>query len=349
MKALALLLVAACSAPPLQHDLADAEAYQRSGNDEAALGAYQTAQTSCLKMRDQRLRQDTCAEAHIRRAELLEDLGRRDQAADAYEATPRALAGDPVPSAKATYRAGRLRLALGQEERGYALLWKTITDYPEVAYANDALRVLLADGRRRNPRQLYDVLAGLVDGLADQEIADALLYAMADLADHELASPAVALQHYDRIARDYPEGGLRDESWWYGAAIARKLGDPRGAVTRLRKLTATREVAFGVGSYFSIWLDDAQLEIGRILRDDLHDPRGAIAAFEQLPRDYPASVLRDDALWELAVTQDQAGRADRACATLARLHHDWPDCRWELELAPALRQRLGCPARGGAR
>ncbi len=345
LAALASIAAAACSAPAVQSDLATAEAEQRAGHDQAALTAYATAQTTCQKIRDRRLRRDTCADAHIRRAELLEDLDRKAEAADAYEATPKALAaidGDEVPAAKATYRAGRLRLALGDEVRGYDLLWKTITEYPDVAYANDALRTLLADGRKRNPRQLYDVLLGLLESVDDAEIADAMLYAMADLAEHELASPAVAVQHLDRIAKDYPDGGLRDEAWWHGARMARALGDARGAVGRLRKLVATREVAFGIGSYFSVWLDDGQLELGRILRDDLKDLPAAIAAFEQLPRDYPASILRDDALYELAVTQEQAGRRERACATLGKLKKDWPESKWELELAPAARTRLEC-------
>jgi tetratricopeptide (TPR) repeat protein len=288
MKIAALLaLLAACSAPAVQSDLATAEAHQRAGRSDAALAAYATAQTTCQKLRDRRIRRDTCAEAHIRRAELLEDLDRKQEAAAAYEATPKALAGDDVPSAKALYRAGRLRLALGQEEQAYELLWRTITEYPDVAYADDALRTLLADGRRRNPKQMYDVLAGLLESVDDAEVADQMLYAMADLAEHELASPAVAVQHLDRIAADYPDGGLRDEAWWHGARLARAGGDPRGAADRLRKLLATREVAFGIGSYFSVWLDDSLLELGRILRDDLHDPAGALAAFERLPRDYP--------------------------------------------------------------
>ena len=337
-----VIALAACSAPALPADLAAAEDHQRAGQFDAADRAYLAAQSSCKTIRDQRLRRDHCAEAHIRRAELLEDQDRQAEAAAAYEATPAALGGDQVPSAKALYRAGRLRLRLGEEARGYDLLWKTITDYPDVAYSNDALRVLLADGRRRNPRQLYGVLASLVESLEGAEIGDALLYAMADLAEHELATPPVALQHYDRIAADFPQGGLRDEAWWHGARLARSLGDPRGAAGRLRKLLATREVAFGVGSYFSVWLDDAQLELGRVLRDDLGDVDGARAAFERLPRDYPASILRDDALWELAVTQQKAGRRDQACATLSRLRRDWPESRWELEQAPALRGQLGC-------
>ncbi len=340
---LGLVALAACSAPALPADLAAAEGHHKAGRVDAAERSYLAAQSSCKKIRDRRLRREHCADAHIRRAELLEDQDRLADAAAAYEATPAALEGDEVPSAKALYRAGRLRLRLGEEARGYDLLWKTITDYPDVAYANDALRVLLADGRGRNPKQLYGVLAGLVESLEGAEIGDALLYAMADLAERELATPAVALQHYDRITVDFPQGGLRDEAWWHGARIARALGDPRGAAARLRKLLATREVAFGVGSYFSIWLDDAQLELGRVLRDDLADVDGARAAFERLPRDYPASILRDDALWELAVTQQKAGRRDQACATLARLRRDWPESRWELEQAPALRSTLSCP------
>jgi TolA-binding protein len=99
-------------------------------------------------------------------------------------------------------------------------------------------------------------------------------------------------------------------------------------VTRLRGLLATREVALGAGSYFSIWLDDAQLLLGVVLRDDLHDLRGAAAAFERLPKDYPASILRDDALFELAVTRKQAGDQTGACNAIAKLVKLEPDSKY---------------------
>ena len=127
------------------------------------------------------------------------------------------------------------------------------------------------------------------------------------------------------------------------AELERYLAAHRRTVDRtLRALLKTREVAFGAGSYFSVWLDDAQLELGKVLRDDLHDYPGAVAAFRRLPADYPASILQDEALWETAVTFDVAGDPTSACKELAKLKKKWPDSKYELDLAPALAAKLGC-------
>jgi tetratricopeptide (TPR) repeat protein len=335
-------LHAACSAPALLGDLAAAEGEERAGRPEAALTAYLAAQTSCRRIDNPRYRRDACAQAHLQRAELLEDLGRTAEAAEAYAAAPAALDHDPIPSANATYRAGRLYLALGDDRRGYQLLWQTITDYPDVVHAVDALRLVVADGRRRNPTQLYQVLEGLIEPLAGNEVSDNILYALAELAEEELRRPDVALAYCDRIAAEYRRGGLYDDALWHGARLARAAGDGRGAAARLRRLLATREVSYGVGSYFSAWLDDAQLELGRVLRDDLGQPRRALAAFARLPRHYPASILRDDARFESAETWARLGDRARACHELARLADEWPESRYQIERAPALRDRLDC-------
>ena len=149
-----------------------------------------------------------------------------------------------------------------------------------------------------------------------------------DLHEHELANEGAARGFYDRIPVDYPKSGLRDDARWHAARLSKVLGDPQGAVDRLRALVATREVAFGAGSYFSVWLDDAQLELGRVLRDGLHDLPAAIAAFEKLPKHYPASILRDDALFELAATHHKAGDGAKACAAMATLAAKSPDSKY---------------------
>jgi tetratricopeptide (TPR) repeat protein len=341
---LALAGLAACSAPARQADLAAAEDAEHAGDFPAALAAYEQAQAACPRAPASRHGRETCADAYLQRAELLERMGRLEDAAAAYERTAEVLAGDPVAASTATYRAGRLRLDLDQDRRAYELLWRVVTHYPDQAHAGDALRLVVIDGRRRNPRQLYEVLGGLVTPLARTAVGDRVLHAMADLAEHELGQPRVALALLDKIITDHPRSGLRDDAWWHGARLARDLGDPRGAARRLRALLATREVSFMVGSYFSVWLDDAQLALGRILRDDLGDVPGAVAAFARLPRDYPDSVLIDDARWEIARTWAQAGDAARACAALDRLGRAHPDSRYELEDAPALRRAHGCAA-----
>ncbi|WP_428269348.1 tetratricopeptide repeat protein [Haliangium sp.] len=334
--------LAACSAPAGPADLSAAEAAARAGDLAAAEAAYRDAQASCGAIAATRQRREACAHAYLDHAELLERAGRRAEAADAYEAAEAALSDDAAAAATAVYRAGRLRLELGEEVRGYQLLWRSVTDYPDQAHAPDALRLVLADGRRRAPDELYRALAGLVTPLARTRVADNLLYAMADLAEHDQDDPRAALAMYDKIVTDYATGPLRDDAGWHGARLARQLGDPRGAVARLRALLSTREVALLAGSHFSVWLDDAQLQLGRVLRDDLGELPAAAAAFLRLPVDYPDSVLIDDALWEAAQTWDRVGDADATCAALDRLGHDHPESRYQIRAAPELRRRRGC-------
>ena len=65
-----------------------------------------------------------------------------------------------------------------------------------------------------------------------------------------------------------------------------------------------------------------------MMRDDLNDLPNAANAFRQLPIDYPASILRDDALYELAVTLARAGDPAGACAALARLAREAPESKY---------------------
>ena len=340
----AAVLATACAAPRPLPDLAEAERLHRAGDDDGALIAYRRAQESCQRERDPLRRRAACAEAYSGRAELLVDLGRIEQAIEAFDQAAGALAAEsPSAAARATLRSGQLRLDRGDEVAAYQRLWAVVTTWPETAFAGDALKVLLRDGRTRNPDQLYQVLAQLNARIGSSEIGDNLEWAMADLAEHEKEDPGLARRHLDRLVASHPKSGLVDDARWHGARLSRALGDPAGAAERLRALLATREVSWGgAGSYFSVWLDNAQLELGRVLRDELHQPAEALAAFEQLPGDYPASILVDDALWERAVTLERMGQGKRACAVLAELHQKHPDSRWELEEAPKKRAALAC-------
>ena len=332
----------ACSAPSLQPELAQAEAHERAGRHDDALAAYLRAGERCGEVSDLRRRYETCRSAYLGRAELLNRIGRRDQAAEEYEKIPTILPDHANASAEALYRGGRLFLELGKDERGYTLLWRSVTNYPDEEFAGDALKIIIRDGRKRNPKQLHDELAKLGPALSETGIADNLLYHMADIAENELAEPALALGHYDLIAERYSKGGLVDDALWHGARLSRLAGDAAGAVKRLRTLQSTREIAFGTGSYLSIWHDDGQLELGRVLRDDLKDLRRAARVFRNLPKRYPDSILHDDARFEEAETWARLGDSARACRALDRLRAKHPDSKYELARAPTLRQKLGC-------
>ncbi len=337
-------LLFSCAAPRPLPDIEEAERLHRKGDDEAALIAYRRAQESCQREHDVLRRRRWCAEAHLGRAEILVDLARTEQAIEAFDQAARVLAEEtPASAARALLRSGQLRLDRGDDVAAYQRLWAVVTRWPDEAFAADALKIVLRDGRERDPRQLYQVLAQLAARIGNSEIGDNLLYAMADLAEHEEQDLRRARDHLDQLVATHPRSGLKDDALWHGARLSRALGDAAGAAERLRALVATREVSWGgAGSYFSVWLDDGQLELGRVLRDELGKPAEALAAFEQLPRDYPASILVDDALWERAVTLERMGQAARACAVLAELHQKHPDSRWELEEAPKKRAALAC-------
>lgn len=329
-----LAFLFACSAPATLPDLVKAERLADSGDTDGALAAYREAQTTCKNVKPARRRQQACGDALLGEAEVQGHAGRIDAAIATYLAIPNKAPDDSVTASTAIYRAGELLLKQDKTVDAWTALWKVVTDYPDEAVAADALKTLVADGRRRDANALADELGKLITPLATTGVADNLVWWLADLTEKELANPQAARALYDRIPADFPKSGFRDDARWHAARISRAIGDPKGAVERLRALLATREVAFGPGSYFSIWLDDAQLELGKILRDDLHDTAGAAAAFRRLPKDYPASILKDDALYELAMTLAPTDKRG-ACEAAAKLP---VDSKYKSRTA-----ELGCP------
>lgn len=336
------LTLAACSAPAQIRDLQIAETQEQSGDYAKALDSYRAAQLSCSKVKSNRRRRDSCAAAHMQYAELLVTMDRKRDAIAAYRAAEVELSHSPPAASQACYSTGLLYLDLQEEEKAYEFFWRTVTQYPSEAFAADAVKHLLRHGRAIAPKELFAEFEKLSDRMRGSKIDDNLLRAMADLQEKELGSKKLALYYYDRLTELYRESGFYDDALWYGAQLSRDMGDGPGAVSRLRKLLATREVAFGAGSYFSVWLDNGQLELGIVLRDDIGDLRGAIKAFSKLPSDYPASVLKDDALFERAVTKARAKQIQGACKDLAKLRKDYPDGKYELSLAPKLRSELDC-------
>ncbi|MDB4956014.1 MAG: putative secreted protein [Myxococcales bacterium] len=326
--ALALIVLVGCSAPATMSELKTADTRADTGDIDGAVAAYRVAQTKCGQLKPARRAQAACSEALLGEGEALE-RGRRTRAAiEVYLAIPPRVADDPMTASTAVYRAGELLLREGKIVEAWTALWKTVTDWPDEPVAADALRTLLEDGRKRDPHALAEQMAKILTPLAETQVADNLVWSLADLTEHELANLAGARALYDRIPSDYASSGLRDDARWHAARISRALGDPKGAAERLRALLNTREVAIGAGSYFSIWLDDAQLELGKILRDDLGDLAGAAAAFRQLPKHYPASILRDDALYELAVTLAKSRDGAGVCETLRALREVEADSKY---------------------
>jgi hypothetical protein len=79
-----------------------------------------------------------------------------------------------------------------------------------------------------------------------------------------------------------------------------------------------------------------------VLRDHLADLPAAAAAFRQLPRHYPASILKDDALYELAMTLHKAGDKLGTCRAIADLRKLDAESKYIDDVGP-LSAELSCP------
>jgi TolA-binding protein len=335
-------LGAGCGAPATLPELAAADRYADRGETDAAITSYRAAQQKCGSLKPERRAKAACSEALLGEAQTLEHAGRTDDAIRTYLAIPARVPDDELTGSTATYRAGQLLLDAKRTVEAWTALWRVVTDWPDEPLAADALKTLVDDGRQRDPRALADQLGKILTPLAETQIADNLVWSLAELDEKELGNIEAARALYDRIPADYPKSGLRDDARWHAARLSRVLKDFKGAVDRLRGLLATREVAIGPGSYFSVWLDDAQLELGRVLRDDLGDLPGAAAAFRKLPKDYPASILKDDALYELAETLAKLGDKPGTCRAIAELRKQSPDSKY-IDDTSALSAELQCP------
>jgi tetratricopeptide (TPR) repeat protein len=170
------------------------------------------------------------------------------------------------------------------------------------------------------------------------ELSEKLRYARARLLE-EVGRPDQALNEYLRLADDfpYPHGAYWDDALWRAATLAQSGGDPRRALALLQRMLVEVEPAHFQGSYARARFAEAQYRIAEIYRDDLHQMQLAQMHFRKVFDEHPTSLLRDDALWQEALTATAAGNTNAACAALETLRARLPTSRY----APCA--KLLCP------
>ena len=350
---LSLLVVAGCSGAPLATEFELAHAREAAQDDDGALTLYRLVRTDCERPGAKPRPHDDCALAIVREAQLLEKHGRYPEALEAWLAVPKH-ASDRRKSARALQRAAEIALEdLHDDARADELAWRTVERYADEVPADDALRLIVRIGKRRDPRALAARLDALWPTVEKLDLGDNVLYERAELSRTVLEAPAEAIALYDRLARRYPRSGLRDDGIWHAAELSRAQGDADGALKRLRIILESRRDALVTGSYNSVYLDDAEYLTGQIYLDDLHDAQHAIEAFSTLADDFPESILKDDALVELArayLSRHAPSSADdkkQACASILRLLRTYPDSNRRRQ-ARELGAELACAPPGAA-
>ncbi len=304
---------------------------QEPHDSDGALAKYRQI------LRDCNLPKDDCATAQIRLAELLEHSGREDEAIAAWLMVP-SLTSQPLRMARATAHVSRL-LERREPARAEELAERAIRSWPEEVPTDDALRVWVRLIGRRAPDAVVPQLTALWASVKGTDLGDNVLFMLGEA--EEATAPSDAVRTWDRLVAEYRRSGLRDDALWRAAALLRKRGLFQEALIRLQIILDSRRDALITGSYNSVWLDDAQLQKGQILLEDLGDLDGAADAFRLLAEDYPESVLRDDGLYFLAEVERRRGNVPLACKTLRRLVDQFPDSN-KRRLALQQQRQLAC-------
>ncbi|HEX4458464.1 MAG TPA: tetratricopeptide repeat protein, partial [Polyangia bacterium] len=316
---IAALFVTSCAGQPVADDLWRAQQLESSSPAQAQQ-IYAAFEQRC---KTQPLVNDDCALAAVRSAELAEDYQEWQQAYATWLSAA-SMSHVGTTRARALSRAASLAHArLGDDKSARELAWRCVENEPGERSADDALTLAVRIDEPRDWAALAAKLADLQVKLARFDVGEHIAYARALLLTrHDRNADAIAA--FDALAATWPRSSLRDEAMWRAANLARAAGDFQGALRRLSAMVAKRD-ALVAGGYNYLQLDNAQLLIGKIYADDLHDFEHAAEAFELLADKFKASSLRDDALLELTRVRRAENDKDAACTAVSRLLREFPD------------------------
>lgn len=262
----------------------DRIAAERSGKSAAANARLRSAQLKDTRMGDfagalaiyREIQDDPSLGHHrpamqIAMADCYVRLGRFDEAAATYaEAGPEAF--DPEHAEMAALRLADIEFYRGNPDSSLALYQKMAEAYPRSLYTDQAAgRYILIN------KYLQFRMAGeLVKTWGRMEWARTA-------GDTALAAATAS----SLLERD-PEGELAGEALFLLAENAEKAGNPRAAAARLeeiaRRFPGDRSRA-----------PEALLRLGALLAGPLKEPDQALARYETILTDYPASVQAVDA------------------------------------------------------
>lgn len=334
--AFAVALVAACHRRPVTPAALEyARSAARLKMYDQAAAEYQLAQRQCHDIKPLRRAREVCRDAYLGEAYVYLHQGDVARAEMAFARQITNAQIDDLGMAEAAFRAGQLAMAHGELEAAAAHFWHAIRVLPQAPFSGEALRLVVRHARANQPRELITHLMAEQAAAPHSALADDMLWWAGDVA-RELGEARAALAYWDALAKGYPDSPWRDDAMWFAAlVVAAQLDAARDTalatyddlIARLIAIGKTRRVAHLTGSFFTVYLDDAQLLLGQTLRR-AHRLDEAAKAFADLPKRYPQSLLRDDALWELAVTLAQLGQSERACAAMASLAAAFPRSKY---------------------
>lgn len=318
------LLGVACGSPPPAAYVRENEAAleaQRRGEPRTAAEHYELAAKSAKNARD-------ADEARYRAAESFVRAGELDRAEALFSALARDR--DSERSARADFALAELWQRTASPERAARQRVAAIRKHPASGLARKGLERQVMYVRAQGGRDAaVAYLRQESATLGNTELAETLAYRLARELDDAGQLAAARDAYLDCATRfPYPKGAYWDDALFRAATKERALGAPARAVTLLERLLAEQESANFTGSYERPRYAEAQLELGRIHRDDLGDSRRARVELRKVWQNHPKSTWADDALFEEALAAHAAHDEPGACSAARVLVQQLPESRF---------------------
>ncbi len=281
-------------------------------------------------------------EAEYRRARTLLDLHRDREALVILDAIA---ARRPVSrrTVRARFDAALVRIELGETEAAHAALEWIVNEHSAAGPASRSLRLLMQARASEPAEARLAFLRELYARVGEDDLGDDILWLEADIL-LERGDRAGAVRTLERLVREhpYPHGQRWDDALFRLADMAEEDGDYRGAIEHLRRVIDPHEHTVTPGSQTLPRMPEARLRIARIYRDRLRDPARAAEHFTGTYAQFPTSLLRDDALYELGVMWLDHGERQEGCAMLERVVREFEvgharrlaRRRWDADCAP---------------
>ena len=328
--AVALLLTAmGCMRDPAivawEAEYVAADRICRDGGYEEALARYRDLRGRALNDADVRAIDEDIARTLVA-------LGRGGDAIAVYERTAES-APDRETRARLLFRAARVYYDdPEQQEAGLALIIKLVDAFPDTTAGLRGLQYVREHfgGTRRGREWLLEFYRDRFQRLRATPLADNLVFGATQILVERgtREDDLEALRLLDGLTKEFRRSGHWDDAVWMRADIEHRLGMYQQELADLTELVQTREKPLFFGNYETKYFHRTQYRIANLLRNELEDDLGAIAAFEVFVREYPFSKSYDDALFQLVELYLRTGQKPQAEATSARLTRERPESRF---------------------
>lgn len=320
-----LLALVSCGSPPppaYSRQTEAAQAAAREGRHREAAEHYERAASLADKPRD-------AEEARYRAADAYARAGDLERAETLY----RALATEAAPGerqSRADFAIAELLERSGRIEAGQAHLASAIRRHPNAGVARGAL------SRHLDYLREHGGTAAVLSYLAEEsrassrsELGETIAYRLARELDSSGQARPARDAYLSCAARfPYPVGAYWDDALLRAAQKELELGAPAQAIAHLERMLAEQETASIAGSYERARYAEAQLELGRIYRDVLHDSARARRELHKVWLLHPQSQLVDDALFQEALIARGSGDHQGSCTALTILVQQRPASRY---------------------